>query len=35
LSVIGEIEEALFTQWSHVGRWPGAALHEDQRHTAE
>jgi GNAT superfamily N-acetyltransferase len=29
LSVIGDIEEALFTQWSHVGRWPGATLHED------
>ena len=29
MSVIDDIEEALFTQWSHVGRWPGAALHED------
>jgi GNAT superfamily N-acetyltransferase len=29
MTVIGDIEEALFTQWSHVGRWPGAVLHED------
>ena len=27
VSMVTDIEEALFAQWSHFGRWPGAALH--------
>jgi GNAT superfamily N-acetyltransferase len=27
--VIADIEEALFAQWSHFGRWPGATLHDE------
>lgn len=28
MSVVADIEEALFLQWSHFGRWPRGALHD-------
>lgn len=29
MSVIAEIEDALFAQWSHFGRWPKGELHDE------
>lgn len=29
VSVIAEIEDALFAQWSHFGRWPRGQLHDE------
>lgn len=31
VGVIAEIEDALFAQWSHFGRWPKGELHDDGR----
>jgi hypothetical protein len=28
VSVVADIEEALFAQWSHFGRWPRGELHD-------